>query len=158
MTGRRLLQGWLAGIVLWISLASPLWAHIALVSAEPEPGAQLANTPPQIRLNFSETLAPTSTVALYRDNFQAVAPLTVRRDPEQPQQLIALVPAAPPGLYTVQWTATGADGDRVTGSFAFQVTGVRGLGDNLWWLISSGASVLLLGGYLWRRKTRRVVQ
>lgn len=116
------------GVALVLSLAfimafavRPAAAHSDLVAAEPEPGAQLAESPAEIRLTFSEPVAPTSQIALLTDTFQPVEGLVGQYDTAHPDQVYTPLPELAPGIYTVQWVAASADGHEISGSYSFSV-------------------------------------
>lgn len=111
----------LIGFVALILIARPAAAHSELVQAEPAPGAQLVDSPLEIRLTFSEPVAPTSQIVLLTDDFQPVAGLVPQFNPAQPEQIYAPVPSLEPGVYTVQWAAASVDGHEVSGSYSFSV-------------------------------------
>lgn len=108
-------------ILISLVLARPAAAHTELVGSEPAPGAQLAQSPAEIRLTFSEPVAPNSQIVLLTEDFQSIEGLVPQFNPAQPEQVYTPVPALEPGVYTVQWSAASADGHEVTGSYSFSV-------------------------------------
>ncbi len=109
----------LAAVTLLSSRAS---AHSELVAAEPAPGAQLAQSPAEIRLTFSEPVAASSQIVVMGENFQQVEGLVPQFNPEQPQVVYTPLPPLPEGIYTVQWVAVSNDGHEISGSYSFSVT------------------------------------
>ncbi len=97
-------------------------AHSELVAAEPAPGAQLAESPAEIRLTFSEPVAASSQIVVMGENFQQVEGLVPQFNPEQPQVVYTPLPPLAEGTYTVQWTAASDDGHEISGSYSFSVT------------------------------------
>lgn len=110
----------LSGLFL-IPAAGTIFAHAELIEAEPAPGTVLTSSPGEIRLTFNEPVATGSHAALYTADFQSVAGVESRLEPEAPEQLVAAVPELAPGVYSVQWTAVSADGHEISGSYAFSV-------------------------------------
>jgi copper transport protein len=104
---------------LWLVVAGSILAHADLTHAEPAPGAQLVESPAEIRLTFSEPLAPDSRIVLLAEGFQPIGGIATETDPAQPEVLFAPLPALEPGAYTVQWTAASADGHAISGSYSF---------------------------------------
>jgi methionine-rich copper-binding protein CopC len=95
-------------------------AHAELVNSEPAPGAQLSSSPAEIRLTFSEPVG-TGRIILLSDGFDPVDGLDVQSDEEHPEVIFTTLPALAAGSYTVQWSAIGADGHEVAGSYSFAI-------------------------------------
>lgn len=108
----------LAAVIL---LSSRVSAHSELVAAEPAPGAQLAQSPAEIRLTFSEPVAASSQIVVMGENFQQVEGLVPQFNPAEPGQLYTPLPTLTPGVYTVQWVSASADGHEISGSYSFSV-------------------------------------
>lgn len=108
-------------ILVLVGFGRHLSAHSDLVSSEPAPGAQLAESPPGIRLTFSEPVAATSRIVLLTDDFRSIEGLVPQFNPEIPEQVYTPVPDLEPGVYSVQWAAASADGHEISGSFSFSV-------------------------------------
>jgi methionine-rich copper-binding protein CopC len=146
-----------AGILLGALWAGPVRAHAEFVSAEPAPGSVLTHAPARLRLEFTETLRAGSGVVVYGTTFRTVHGVEAVVDLTQPTQLVVFLPELTPDNYTVQWTSVAADGDRLSGSYAF---GVRPTAPHsaLWrWVAVGGgglAAFLAAGLVLWRRRTK----
>lgn len=120
--GENVKKIFLLAIVLFsIGVAYPVAAHSDLVSAVPSPGAQLAESPAEIRLTFSEPVAASSRIELFMDDFQRVDGLVSQFNPAQPEQIYTPLPVLEPGVYTVQWAAASTDGHEISGSYSFSV-------------------------------------
>ena len=163
----HLQQSWLlillAASFLITIKATPIFAHAELIMAEPAPGTQLYQSPSQIRLTFGEPVAPTSNIVVFGSSFQMVEAIQMRHDPTQPEQLVATIPALPLGQYTVQWQAVSVDGDVVSGSYAFSVTGslLNAVNRNDWVLGSIVATfglIFIVALVRWRRKFKPIRQ
>lgn len=111
----------LMGLLMFVWLSGRALAHSELVAAEPAPGAQLAESPSEIRLTFSEPVAASSQIIVLSENFQQVEGLVPQFNPEQPQVVYTPLPPLEPGVYTVQWAAASADGHQISGSYSFSI-------------------------------------
>lgn len=114
------------GLLGLVAPFKPAWAHSELLTAEPAPGAQLANSPKQIHLAFTAPLIGHSTLTVYGGQFQSIPNITPVITAGNPQHMVAAVPSLSPGVYTVQWRAISTDRDIVTGSYQFVVVGHPG--------------------------------
>jgi len=104
----------------------------------------------EIRITFSERLAPESTLTLSAGFFQAVPDVvTVVED-----DTLRATPALPlaEGVYTVQWKAVTEDGGVTEGSYQFRVGQAAGM--PLWvWGLAAIVGIALLG-VVFRRYVR----
>lgn len=160
-------RGWRLWLVvasfLFILKVEPILAHAELVTAEPAPGARLYQSPSQVRLTFGEPVTPDSTIVLFGNNFQMINGIQMLHDATMPEQLAATVPALSPGQYTVQWQAVSVDGDVVSGSYAFNVTGsfLDAVNRDKWMpssIIIIFGLLLIVGAIRWRRKFKPMIQ
>jgi methionine-rich copper-binding protein CopC len=154
-------------LIVLLVLGALLWrpglalAHVELVSSEPAAGAQLAESPAEIRLTFNSELYTDSNFILFGERFQAVPGVNGRVDPQAPEQLVATGLNLAPGTYTVQWTAADADEHQVSGSFNFTV-GEGAAGDvaesggsaAVWVVAGIGVVLVAAGGLYWWRGRR----
>lgn len=123
---RRHRAAFLISVLLWVGAMSirthiPASAHAELIAADPEPGAQLADSPQAIRLTFSEPIAARSRILLFDESFQPVEDLTAQFDQANPAEVYAPLPELEPGTYTVQWSAVAEDGHELEGAYSFSV-------------------------------------
>jgi putative copper export protein/methionine-rich copper-binding protein CopC len=104
-------------------------AHAQLVASSPAAGAVLAESPPEIRLIFSEPLASDLTSLDVVDTTGTVhMDRAGELDPDDPFALVAADPALPEGVYTVRWRSlSAADGHAAEGFFTFGVGDVADL-------------------------------
>lgn len=147
MDDERRLRWWviLAGLVLllWGFSSRPAKAHVTLLSAEPEPGATLTTSPPEVRLTFDgEIVSTLSQIALFDEDFRPVTGIEVQPGPDDKHQVVAPLPPLTPGRYTVQWVVQAEDGHSLRGSFAFAITDQPAFG--LWMILLPVASLLVL--------------
>lgn len=108
-------------LTLCLVVVGSVAAHAELLSANPAPGAQLAESPAEIRLTFSEPVAGTSSIVLLTADFQAVEGLVGQFSADRPQEIYTPLPELAPGVYTVQWTAASDDGHEISGTYSFSV-------------------------------------
>ena len=104
-------------------------AHAQLVTSSPAAGAVLAESPPEIRLVFSEPLAPDLTSLDLVDQEGTV--LLDRAGEIDPADAFALVvhdPDLPTGVFTIRWQSLStADGHTAEGFLTFGVGDVADL-------------------------------
>ncbi len=110
-----------ACLALGLVVVGPAAAHAELLSASPAPGAQLAESPAEIRLTFSEPVATTSAIVLLAEGFQPVEGLVGQFSADRPQEIFVPLPELAAGVYTVQWTAASGDGHEISGTYSFSV-------------------------------------
>jgi copper transport protein len=96
--------------------------HAAFVDAQPEPGARLDGSPPEIRLQFTEPLDRSlseGTLVNQRSGERVPAQVTATSEKELVLEPQGPMPKAP---YRVDWqTVSTVDGHTLTGSFGFGV-------------------------------------
>ena len=102
---------------------APVQAHASLVHSDPPANAILAQAPKQVRLTFSEALAPSLSSARLLDlQGQQVALKVVGVDPAFPSQLVLELPELGAGVYTVSFRVLSAvDGHFNQGVLVFGV-------------------------------------
>jgi len=117
--GRKRKAAWaaFATALAVLALSGSAWAHAELVDAVPAAGSTVDGPPSEIRLTFSETLVEGSHIALYGEQFRAVANVTTIIAGSQMRGLVSTT--LEPGAYTVEWTAISLDGHTVSGSYPF---------------------------------------
>lgn len=102
-------------------------AHAGLVSSDPPAEGRLAQPPAAVTLTFDDELAVAgSTFKIYDVENLAVAGVAGEvdlTDPDHKRLTAAHLPALPPGVYTVRWTAISTDGDNAptTGEVVFVI-------------------------------------
>jgi methionine-rich copper-binding protein CopC len=150
---------WWAGLLVLLTLLAvphPALAHVELLESDPAAGAQLAESPVEIHLTFNSPLHEDSSFVLFGEQFQAVAGVNGRVDPNNPEQLVASGLHLAAGTYTVNWTAADADGHQVVGSYEFSVGEAESGGMAVGWIVAGIGLMLITTGslYWWRRKGR----
>jgi methionine-rich copper-binding protein CopC len=109
-------------LITLIILPHPALAHSQPLKLEPTPGARLNQSPPEIRLTFSEPIHPDATISLFpQENFIPITGIMAQQDPGNPAQIFAPLPRLAPGTYTVQWQIQSSDGHTLTGTYAFNI-------------------------------------
>jgi methionine-rich copper-binding protein CopC len=116
---------WPAGLVglALLALASPAFAHAFLERANPPVGSELAVSPPELAITFTEGVEPLfSTIELRGPNGATVPAGTPHVAPDNNRVLSVQLPKLPPGIYTVVWHVTSVDTHKTEGNFQFTVT------------------------------------
>jgi copper resistance protein C len=109
----------LSGLAL-LAVATPAFAHAELTGSNPAKGASLATAPKQVQLTFNETVSPKSvTVTGPQNATWTVGQISV----EGPVVTVPVTPVGPAGDYTITYTVLSDDGDDVTGTVPFTLTG-----------------------------------
>ncbi|WP_103349010.1 copper resistance CopC family protein [Amycolatopsis sp. CA-128772] len=122
MIPRRASGAVFAALVGLVVLAGPASAHTELESSSPAEGASLATAPAQVQLTFGEpvTLPPDPVKVTGRDGTAwQIGAATVDGG-------VVTVPVTPSGTaqaYTLTWQVVAKDGDNVTGTVHFTLTG-----------------------------------
>lgn len=110
----------IATLTLLLALAPAASAHAELADASPEPGSELDEAPPEIRVSFTGELDPeASGFVLTGPAGKELATGVVDLEVAERNELHAPVAITEPGTYTVAWTAVAADGHPEEGSFTF---------------------------------------
>ncbi len=94
-------------------------AHASLDRASPPAGSTVATAPREVRMWFTEALEARFSAAQLRSSAGAVIAVG-RVDPNNPKQVVIMVPALAPGSYRVHWKAVSADTHRIEGDFGFE--------------------------------------
>jgi copper transport protein len=98
-------------------------AHASLVRSDPAAGTMLEQSPPSLRLEFSEDLDPVfSQAQLFDSRNQLIEPGPGTIDPAAPRVLRLILPDLPKGSYTALWRVrSAADGHVTQGNLPFGV-------------------------------------
>lgn len=120
---RRLHRAGLVALVVALTVA---WcapgaqAHTFLVRSSPEAGARLRTSPGEVVLDFTETIASTSTIDIHDDHGQRIEVLSVGTDSDR-TRLRASLPTLDDGVYQVTWRVVAGDDHTTEGEFVFGV-------------------------------------
>jgi copper resistance protein C len=105
-----------------LSAASPAFAHAFLQRASPAAGSEVAASPPELSMTFTEGVEPLfSTIEVRDANGAAVSAGSLHAAPDNNRRLAIALPKLPPGVYTVTWHATSVDTHKTEGSYKFIV-------------------------------------
>lgn len=110
-------------LLICLMLAAAASAHAELERSEPAANAVLHNSPPEIRLWFTEPLETAfSRIHLFDSRGQEVTLPAAQVAPENAHQLFVPLPPLASGTYTVNWSAlSSADGHATRGSYSFSI-------------------------------------
>src|SRR5580698_9485287 len=90
-----------------LGVAPPAWAHAFLERASPPVGSDLAASPQQIAITFTEGVEPLfSAIEVHGQNGAAVSAGTPHVAPDNNRVLSVELPKLAPGTYTVSWHVT----------------------------------------------------
>lgn len=106
-------------LVMWVLLApaGPAWGHAVLVSADPEPGSEVSDTPAVVTLVFDEPLVSTLSRASVTSPSGATSTATVSG-----KTMHVRLHDHEDGVYRVAWkTVSEIDGHTIEGAFRFGV-------------------------------------
>lgn len=102
--------------------APPALAHAELLRATPAEGETLSEQPGEVRLFFDEPVrAEFDPVKVTDEEGGRVDGDDARTLTEDPDVVVAGLDVLPEGSYTVEWRITSADGDPISGEYAFAV-------------------------------------
>jgi copper resistance protein C len=102
---------------------SPASAHALLERTSPAVGGEIAASPPELSLSFTEAVEPLFSAIEVRDaNGAAVATGKPHAAPDNSRRLVIDLPTLPPGIYTVIWHATSVDTHKTEGRYRFTIT------------------------------------
>jgi copper resistance protein C len=105
-----------------LSAASPAFAHAFLERASPPVGSEIAASPPELSMTFTEGVEPLfSTIEVRAATGTVVSTGTPHVVPDNNRRLAIELPKLPRGTYTVIWHATSVDTHKTEGSYRFTV-------------------------------------
>ncbi len=114
--------GALIGLAM-LAQASPASAHAFLERASPPVGSEVATSPPELSITFTEGVEPLfSTIEVDGPNGAAVVAGKPHVASDGDRRLVLQLPKLPPATYTVIWHATSVDTHRTEGRYTFTVT------------------------------------
>jgi methionine-rich copper-binding protein CopC len=120
MVIRRLTVAFALSALASLAVAAPAFAHAELTGSNPAKGASMATAPKQVQLTFNEAVSPKSiTVTGPQNATWTVGQISV----EGPVVTVPVQPVGPAGDYTITYTVLSDDGDDVTGTVPFTLTG-----------------------------------
>jgi methionine-rich copper-binding protein CopC len=117
-------RGALIGLAMLLQ-ASPAFAHAFLERASPPVGSEVASSPPELSITFTEGVEPLfSTIDVHGPAGAVIAAGKPHVAPDSNRQLTVnpQLPKLPPGIYTVNWHVTSVDTHKTEGKYTFTVT------------------------------------
>jgi methionine-rich copper-binding protein CopC len=116
----RLLLLCLIPALVWGSQVS---AHAVLERAIPGAGSSVRESPPKLKLWFSERIEPAfSTVEVLSPTSQRVETGQAQPDSADLKLLLVTLPPLAPGRYRVNWRVISVDTHVAKGSFTFDIS------------------------------------
>lgn len=107
-------------------------AHAELSSSNPQPGAVLDQSPPQITLTFTEHVEISLGAIRLFDGSGSAVQIGEPRHPESREEAVVVdLPHLPNGSYVVDWSVVSADSHPVHAAFTFQVGPTSNLGSDV---------------------------
>jgi copper resistance protein C len=103
--------------------ASPAFAHAFLERASPPVGSEVAASPPELFITFTEGVEPLfSTIEVENANGAAVSTGKPHLASNNDRQLVIELPKLAPGPYKVIWHVTSVDTHKTEGTYRFTVS------------------------------------
>lgn len=97
-------------------------AHAFLDRAEPRVGSEVAKSPEQVKIWFTQQPEHAfSTIRVLNSDGKQVDKNDTRTDPDDSKALMVSVPSLPPGTYKVVWKVLSVDTHRTEGTFKFTI-------------------------------------
>lgn len=113
---------WSLAVILFLAIQSQAWAHAFLNHADPKVGSMVINSPPVIKIWFTQELEPVfSSIEVQDAQGKQVDKKDMHLDDKDKTLLIVSLPKLPDGTYTVTWHVVSVDTHRTQGSFKFTI-------------------------------------
>ncbi len=117
----------IAAAVTLTSLTTIGHAHAFLDHADPPVGSQIAQSPPIVKIWFTEEIEPAfSTIAVFDANGKQIDKQDSHVDADNAQLLIVSLPSILAGEYKVVWHVVASDTHKTQGDFKFTVKPTSG--------------------------------
>jgi methionine-rich copper-binding protein CopC len=111
-------------LLILFSAVSPLEAHALLKHASPGVGSKLAQSPNEIRIQFTEAVELAfSKIQVFAESGREVDKGDVHRDRSDHASLKVSLPPLGRGTYKVVWRVVSVDTHVTNGSYTFRVGG-----------------------------------
>jgi methionine-rich copper-binding protein CopC len=108
--------------ILFLAVQSSAWAHAFLDYADPKVGSTVTNSPPVIKIWFTQQLEPVfSSIMVQDEQGKEVDKKDMHLDDKHKTLLILSLPHLSDGTYTVTWHVVSVDTHRTQGSFKFTI-------------------------------------
>jgi len=116
----------LSALAVLATMLAPMpeaFAHAFLERASPPVGSEIAASPPELSIQFTEGVEPLfCKIEVHGADGAAVAIGKPHLAPDTNRRLIVELPKLPPGTYMVIWHVTSVDTHKTEGNFKFTVT------------------------------------
>ncbi|HXB58848.1 MAG TPA: copper resistance CopC family protein [Candidatus Acidoferrales bacterium] len=113
---------WSLVAILFLAIQSQAWAHAFLDHADPKVGSTITNSPPIIKIWFTQNLEPVfASVHVLDAQGKQVDKRDSHLDSQDKTLVIVSLPKLPGGTYTVTWHVVSVDTHRTQGSFEFTI-------------------------------------
>src|SRR5580700_7052849 len=104
---------WSLAVILFLAIHSQAWAHAFLDHADPKVGSTITNSPPVIKVWFTQELEPVfSSVEVQDVEGKQVDKKDLHLDNKDKTLLIVSLPHLSDGTYTVIWHVVSVDTHR----------------------------------------------
>ena len=113
-----------ASVLIGLLLVLPAMAsaHAFLDRAEPKVGSEIAKSPADVRIKFTQNIEPAfSAIQVFDASGKQVDKKDSHLDSNEKSTLIVSVEQLPPGEYKVSWHVVSVDTHRTHGDFKFTV-------------------------------------
>jgi copper resistance protein C len=108
--------------MVMLAQASPAFAHAFLERASPPVGSEVAASPPELSMTYTEGVEPLfSTIEVDGPNGAAIATGKPHVAPDDNKRLGVELPKLGPGTYTVIWHITSVDTHKTEGRYKFTI-------------------------------------
>ena len=106
-----------------LAQTSPAFSHALLERANPPVGNEVAVSPPELSITFTEDVEPLfSTIEVNGPNGSPMATGKPHVALDSNRRLVLQLPRLVPGTYTVIWHVTSVDTHKTEGRYTFTVT------------------------------------
>ncbi|HEX3402331.1 MAG TPA: copper resistance protein CopC [Acetobacteraceae bacterium] len=108
--------------LVMLAQAPPAFAHAFLERASPPVGSEVAASPPELSMTFTEGVEPLfSTIEVDGPNGAAIATAKPNVAPDDNKRLLLELPKLGAGTYTVIWHVTSVDTHKTESRYKFTV-------------------------------------
>jgi methionine-rich copper-binding protein CopC len=117
------LRAFLSALIVLLLLAPAVaLGHAELDTASPADKSTVTGSPSEIVFTFTEALVPAKSSLKLVSSSGAIVAQGSTVDPADAKKMHLVVPAQPPGIYSVRWTTASAlDGDIAHGTTTFTI-------------------------------------
>jgi methionine-rich copper-binding protein CopC len=106
---------------LWSMISAPALAHAFLDGAVPLVGSEIAASPAEVVLHYTQGIEPDFSSIEVRDSSGAAVTTGAAHIAGDPTHFAVPIRKLPPGIYTVIWHVTSVDTHKTQGKFHFTI-------------------------------------